>query len=125
MTDDRLRQELLDEGIKACKQARYAEAEKLLKSSLAQAEHFGELDLRLASSLNELGVLYRKTGKYSAAEDLLNRALAIRRQSAGLLHASTGESLNDGCTQNCARRLHQGESAASTSITNSSGCPWC
>ncbi len=66
----------------AYQQADYAEAEKQFEAALKQAEAFGPDDVRLATSLNNLGELYRVQGKYSEAEPLHKRALAIRAKRA-------------------------------------------
>src|SRR5262245_42061442 len=51
----------------------YADAEKLYAASLAEAETFGERDLRLAKSLNNLAVLHHIQGRYAQAEPLYLR----------------------------------------------------
>ncbi len=65
----------------AYQKADYVEAEKLLLAALKEAEKFGEQDLRLATSLNNLATLYRSQGKDAQAEPLYPRALAIREKT--------------------------------------------
>ncbi len=80
---------------KAYRQADYAEAEKLLLSALKEAEKFGEQDPRLATSLNNLAVLYNAQGRYAQAEPLYQRALAIREKALGPEHPDVAPSLNN------------------------------
>ena len=68
---------------RAYQQADYAEAEKLLKAALKEAENFGEQDPRLATSLGSLAELYGAQGKYTEAEPLYQRALAIAEKALG------------------------------------------
>ena len=80
---------------KAYQQADYAQAEKLLLAALQEAEKFGEQDPRLATSLNNLAVLYRAQGKYEQAEPLHQRALAIIEKALGPDHPDVANSLNN------------------------------
>ena len=80
---------------KAYQQADYAEAEKLLKAALKEAENFGPDDQRLATSLSNLAVLYKTQGKYAQAEPLYQRSLAIREKVLGSEHPDVGLSLNN------------------------------
>ena len=61
-------------GEEAYKQGRYAEAEKTWLATLKEAESFGPQDPRLATSLNNLPLLYLTQSKYAEAEPLLKRA---------------------------------------------------
>jgi len=45
--------------------------------ALKEAERFGEQDPRLAETLNSLASLYYEQGKYSKAEPLYRRSLAL------------------------------------------------
>ena len=85
----------LDEGVKAYQTGRYAEAEKLLKLAIAEAEQFGPSDPRLATSLNNLAVLYRTQGDYAKAEPLYKRSLAIFEKALGPEHPDVATSLNN------------------------------
>ena len=64
-------------------QGAYAEAERKFQDALAEAESFGSADRRLGLTLNNLGTLYRRQGKYLLAESHYNRALAIWTESGG------------------------------------------
>ena len=55
-------------GTEAYAQGRYAEAEKHWKAALKKAEKFGPNDSRLATSLNNLGMLYGAQSDYAKAE---------------------------------------------------------
>ncbi|MCH7767215.1 MAG: tetratricopeptide repeat protein, partial [Acidobacteria bacterium] len=61
---------IMADAVKAYQQADYAQAEKLFLAALKEAEKFGEQDPRLATSLNNLAVLYHTQGKYAQAEPL-------------------------------------------------------
>ena len=73
-------------GQQAYQHADYAEAEKQFEAALKEAEAFGPDDVRLATSLNELGLVYRAQGKYAEAEPLFKRALAILDRALGPKH---------------------------------------
>ena len=78
-------------GMKAHQEGRYAEAEQLWTAARKQAEKFGEQDARLASSLNNLALLYHAQGKYAEAEPLYRRSLAIRENALGPEHPNSGQ----------------------------------
>ncbi len=80
---------------KAYQQGNYPEAEKQLGAALKEAEGFGPQDPRLATSLNNLAVLYRAQGKYAEAEPLYKRALIIRQLALGPDHPDVAASLNN------------------------------
>src|SRR5688500_19868532 len=61
----------------------YPEAERLYAESLRDAETYGEHDLRLAKSLNNLAVLYHLQGRYADAEPLYKRAYSIWERVLG------------------------------------------
>ena len=82
-------------GKSAYQQGRYTEAEKLFEAALKEAEGFGPQDPRLATSLNNLALLYRDQGKYAEAEPLCKRALVIREQALGPDHVDVATSLNN------------------------------
>ena len=65
-----------DAGKKAFEAHRYGEAEKFYSVGLAQAEKFGEKDLRLAVSLFDMGIVYYAQQRYEKAEKMLKRATA-------------------------------------------------
>lgn len=85
----------LEGGVKARKEGRYLEAEKMIKESLEEAEKFGTDSSRYAASLNELAELDRIRGQYSEAEPLYRKALAIRQRSLGMEDPDLAQSLND------------------------------
>ena len=76
-------------------QGNYAEAEKQWLAALQEAENFGPEDPRLATSLNNLAVLYRAQAKYAEAEPLYQRALAIQEKVLGPEHPDVANSLNN------------------------------
>ena len=55
-------------GDKAYQRGNYPEAEKQWGAAVREAEGFGPQDPLLATSLNNLAVLYRAQGKYAEAE---------------------------------------------------------
>jgi len=70
-------------GKSAFTQGNYAEAERSWSLALSDAENFGENDPRLVRSLLDLATLYQAQSKYSEAEPLFKRALAITETVAG------------------------------------------
>lgn len=74
----------------------FAQALPLYQSALAISEQiFGREHPDVATSLNNLAVLYQSQGDYAQALPLLQRALAIREQIFGPLHPDTARSLNN------------------------------
>ena len=82
-------------GQQAYQQADYAEAEKQFEAALKEAEAFGPDDVRLAKSLNELGLVYKAQGRYADAEPLYERSLAILEKALGPEHLNVAASLNN------------------------------
>ncbi len=82
-------------GVQAYQQGNYPEAEKQLVAALKEAEGLGPQDPRLATTLNNLALLYDAQGKYAEAEPLYKRALAIREQVLGPEHRSVATSLSN------------------------------
>ena len=82
-------------GMQAYQQARYAKAEEAWLGALKEAESFGAQDPRLATSLNNLAVLYASQGKYAEAEPLHQRALAIREKTLGPEHKDVATGLTN------------------------------
>ena len=72
----------------------YAAAERHWTAALKEAEKFGKQDPRLATSLNNLALLYRAQGKYAQAEPLYKRSLAIREKALGPEHPDLALNLN-------------------------------
>ncbi|MCA9501168.1 MAG: tetratricopeptide repeat protein, partial [Nitrospira sp.] len=76
--------------------ARYAEAEPLYQRALAINEQVLEpTHPEVATSLNNLGLLYKNQGQYADADPLYQRALAIREQTLGPTHPEVATSLNN------------------------------
>ena len=82
---------LTADAAKAYQKADYVEAEKLLLAALKEAEKFGEQDLRLATSLNNLATLHRAQGKDAQPEPLYLRALAIWEKTLRLEDPRCGQ----------------------------------
>ena len=73
----------IEAGKKALGAGDYAEAEKMYLLALKTAEEYGPSDTKLATSLNNLAVLYRTQGRDADAEPLQRRSLAIREKILG------------------------------------------
>ncbi len=74
--------------------AEYATAERLLERALAIGERvFGPEDVRVALTLDYLGVVLADRGDYAGAGRQLERALAIRRQQLGPEHEDVAVTL--------------------------------
>jgi tetratricopeptide (TPR) repeat protein len=71
------------EGANAYQAASFGQAEKYFKLALKEAEKFGDRDLRLASSLTNLGVLYNFRALPAKAEPLFERSVAIKLRVLG------------------------------------------
>ena len=70
---------------RTCRDRDYAEVEPLFKRALVIAEKaLGPVHPRVATSLNNLAILYLAQGRYAEAEPLLTRSLAIREKALGL-----------------------------------------
>ena len=78
-------------GVDAYQRGDYADAEKQWSDGLKEAEEFGPEDPRLASSLNILAELYRAQDRYTEAEPLYKRALAIREKALGPEHPDVAQ----------------------------------
>ena len=82
-------------GSNAYEQGQYADAEKAWIAALEEAEKFGPRDPRLATSLNNLAILYDAQGKYAETEPLYKRALAIAEKTLGPDHLQVAIFLNN------------------------------
>ncbi len=69
-------------GLKAYAQRNYAEAERRFLAALAKAEKRGPADKRVASTLKNLGLVYKSQRKLRKAEDCFRRALRVYEQIA-------------------------------------------
>ncbi|NIS69438.1 MAG: tetratricopeptide repeat protein, partial [Proteobacteria bacterium] len=77
-------------------QGRYSEAAKVAEEALKVAEKtFGPNHPNVATSLNNLALLYKAQGKYSEAEPLYKRALKIWEKALGKDHPHVAQSLNN------------------------------
>ena len=88
-------QSYITAGEQAYQQADYAEAEKQFEAALKEAGAFGPDDVRLATSLDNLALLYDAQGRYAKAEPLYQRALAIWEKALGPEHPHVAASLNN------------------------------
>ena len=80
---------------KLYQQGRYSEAIPLAQRILAILEKsLGPNDPRIATSLNDLAVVYQDQGRSADAEPLFKRALAIREKALGPNHPDVAQSLN-------------------------------
>ena len=82
-------EEYIKAGGEAYEQARCGEAEESYLAALKEVEKFEHQDFRLATVLNNLGLLYHTQGKYAEAEPLYLRALAIDEKALGPEHPDT------------------------------------
>jgi tetratricopeptide (TPR) repeat protein len=83
-------------GVYLHERGRYQEAEPLHQQALAIREQaLGPQHPDVATSLNNLALLYRAQGKYGEAEPLYQRALAIWEQTLGPQHPNVATSLNN------------------------------
>ena len=80
--------------MEAYQQGRYGEAEKRWLAALKEAEGFGPDDERLATSLNDLALLYQARGNYAEAEPLYKRSLVIWEKALGPEHPDMASTLN-------------------------------
>ncbi len=90
--------EHMKEGGKSYHEGRYAEAEKSLQAALKEAERFGPEDQRVFLSLDKLAQLYHDQGKYSEAEPVYGRALAIVEKLLGPEHSRVATTLENYAT---------------------------
>ena len=94
-------------------QGQYAQAEPLYKRSLAIWEKaLGPDHPDVATSLNNLAVLYHTQGQYAQAEPLYKRSLAIREKALGPDHPDVATSLNNlAVLYRCPRPVRAGRAA--------------
>ena len=83
-----------DEAGLAFDERRYADAEKLLRRAVRQAESRASGEPSLATALNDLAEIYRAQAKYDDAVPLYRRAIDIVEKASGPHHASLARSLN-------------------------------
>ncbi len=92
---DALWQSYIAAGGRAFQQGNYPEAEKQLVAALLEAEVFGPRDPRLATSFNNLALVYQAQGRYIEAEPLYKRALVMLEKTLGTEHPEVARSLNN------------------------------
>ena len=87
---------LNDEVMSLYKQGRYDRAVVVAKKALQVAEQaVGPDHPDVATSLNNLAVLYKAQGQYAQAEPLYKRSLAIWEKALGPDHPDVATSLNN------------------------------
>lgn len=84
---------LCRQGEKQLAAGQLPDAEKSYLAASQIAKQFGAFDHRLATSLDNLGLVYQKQGKLPAAEQLFRRALAIDEKIFGKSHANVSRDL--------------------------------
>jgi CHAT domain-containing protein/Tfp pilus assembly protein PilF len=78
------------------KQGKYSDAIPVAEEALRVAEStFEPQHPNVATSLNNLALLYDKQGRYGQAEPLYKRALTITEKAVGLEHPAVGIALNN------------------------------
>ena len=83
------------DGIKAYKQGRDSEAERLLRLAVKESEQFGANDLRVAQSLRNLAMVLDARENYAEAESVQRRVLSIKEKVLGQNHREVASTLND------------------------------
>ena len=78
------------------RQGRYSEAAKVAEEALKVAEKtFGSDDPRVATSLNNLGFVYKVQARYIEAEPLFKRSLKIEEGARGKDHPNVADILTN------------------------------
>jgi tetratricopeptide (TPR) repeat protein len=95
MTDDSLWETQLREAVRFQELGRYPEAESACLAAVKEAEKFASGDLRLATSLNNLALLYKIQARYAEAEPMYQRALGIVEKALGPEHPNLASILNN------------------------------
>ena len=85
----------VDDGVEACQQLRYGDAERLLVGALRRAEQGAAAAPELAAALGQLADLYRAQARYEEAEPLYRRAIALEEGRQGGEHAGMARALNN------------------------------
>src|SRR5262245_41595665 len=81
-------------GVKASKESRFADAEKLLGQSLQIAHRSTSLAPFLGRNLIDLAEVYRTEGKYGEAQPLYEEALKVNSKQFGVDSAEVAEVLD-------------------------------
>lgn len=96
----------VEAGNEAYAANRVAQAEIHFLAALKEAEEFGEDDARLALSLNNLAAVYHTEGKYTMAEPLYARSLAIKTRIHGEEHPEVALNEHNLAVLYSARRMY-------------------
>jgi tetratricopeptide (TPR) repeat protein len=96
----------VEAGTEAYESGRVAQAEIHFLEAFQEAETFGEDDLRLALSLNNLAAVYHTQGKYTMAEPLYTRSLDIKKRALGEEHAEVALLVHNLAVLYSARRMY-------------------
>lgn len=87
--------EQIQAGRKAAAQGDQAEAARVFAMALQQAEKSGKEDERLGASLTGLGLAYIGQRKFTEAEPILQRAIAVKEKVLGPDHPDVARALID------------------------------
>ncbi|MBX3138077.1 tetratricopeptide repeat protein, partial [Candidatus Obscuribacterales bacterium] len=79
-------------GADAFRENRFGEAERAFQASITEAKSFGDNDLRMATSLTNLGVLYNSRGQFEKAEPLFEKAVHIKQKALGAFNTDVADS---------------------------------
>lgn len=85
--DESIWKQDVSDALSAAKAQNYPVSEQAFLKALHEAEKFGANDVKVGSTLNSLGLVYRAEKKYSEAEKAYRRAL-------GIMQAAYGDSLD-------------------------------
>lgn len=88
-------QQLNDEGETKYEQGDLKAAEDSFRQALQQAEKFPADDLRLARTLNNMGVILDRADKFAESEPMLVKALKIRRAKLPKNDPAIADTLNN------------------------------
>lgn len=88
-------QTLTEAGIAARDGAQYDEAERLFLLARREAERFGANATRMATTLNDLGLVYHAQGQYARAKSYYEKALAQCERAVGSEQADVSTLLNN------------------------------
>jgi tetratricopeptide (TPR) repeat protein len=85
----------IEEGRKAVAQGQLAEGERQFALAVQEAEKSGKDDALLGTSLTELGLAYTAQRKFTEAEPVLIRAVAVKEKALGPEHPDFARALLD------------------------------
>lgn len=81
--DDRAWNKYTESGARAFEANNFGQAEKMFQLALKEAEKFGPNDIRLATSLTNVGVIHNFRGNPGKAEPLFEHAIKIKQKVLG------------------------------------------